>query len=215
MGSPNGSLSSAIADALRASVISGALKPGERLLEDVIADEHHVSRVPVREALRRLEAEGFVTLTPFRGATVAAPSRHDALELMAVRRGLEVLAARLAAERRGAGFESELLDAIEQESDAARRHDVEAMPSIILRFHELVSRASGNGQLVELLARVLKRISWGFEMDIDERAASASADHAAITRAILNGSEVQAGYLMDEHIAKDEALYRAKASLDI
>ena len=61
-----------IANQLREAIISGRFKVGERLIEEVLAEEYGVSRVPVREALRRLETEGFVTLTPYRGATVSA-----------------------------------------------------------------------------------------------------------------------------------------------
>ena len=202
-----------IGDAVRAGIVSGKLKPGERILEEAIAEEHHVSRVPVREALRRLEAEGFVTLTPYRGATVAAPSAREGLELLTVRRGLEVLAARLAAERRGSGHEQELLAAVAAEEAAGERHDLEGMLAQSLRFHELVLLAAGNSQLTEIMGRLVERIAWVFEIDLEERAASAAADHAAIVRAILAGSPVQAGFLMDEHVAQDEALYRARSPL--
>ncbi len=63
-----------IANQLREAIISGRFKAGERLIEDALAEEHGVSRVPVREALRRLETEGFVVLTPYRGATVSTGS---------------------------------------------------------------------------------------------------------------------------------------------
>jgi DNA-binding FadR family transcriptional regulator len=57
---------------------------------------------------------------------------------------------------------------------------------------------------------VLQRVSWGFELDLVERIDSTWADHAAIAAAILNNSPIQAGYLMDEHIVKDERIYRQK-----
>jgi len=159
------SRSEAIADAIRSAIVTGRVKPGERIVEDVVAEEHDVSRVPVREALRRLEAEGFITLTPHRGATVVAPSRREGLELLAVRRGLEVLAARLASERRGEGYERQLLETVEQETEASHRHDVEAGLRLSLHFHEVVRLASGNEQLRVMLSRLVERISWVFELD--------------------------------------------------
>src|ERR1700722_10178888 len=99
-----------IADAIREDIMSGRLKAGERLPEEVIAREHHVSRVPVREALRRLESEGFVTLMQFSGARVSDNSWNDSVELMQVRRGLEVMAARLAADARGGDQAAPLMD---------------------------------------------------------------------------------------------------------
>lgn len=205
-----GPRSATIAGAVRQAIVTGQLKPGERLVEDAIADEHKVSRVPVREALRRLEAEGYVTIAPFRGATVAGPSRREGLQLLTVRRGLEVLAARLAAERGAEGYEEAIAEVVEQEAGASTCHDVSEFLPLSLRFHELVRLASGNDQLVAMLERLWERISWVFEIDADQRATSAAADHAAIARAILGRSPVQAGYLMDEHVLQDEVVYRAK-----
>ena len=136
-----------IANQLREAIISGRFKVGERLIEEVLAEEYGVSRVPVREALRRLETEGFVTLTPYRGATVSAGSRRDSLELMQVRRGLEVMAARLAAEIRGGEVAAELSAVVRRGRDAALSREVEALPPLIMEFHKLVACASGNRQL--------------------------------------------------------------------
>lgn len=199
-----------IANELREAIISGRFKAGERLVEDALAEEYGVSRVPVREALRRLETEGFVILTPYRGATVSTGSTRDSLELMQVRRGLEVMAARLAAEKCGGEVAAELSAVVERGRQAAHSHMVKALPPLIMEFHELVARASGNQQLQLTIDRVLQRVSWGFELDLVERIDSAWADHAAIAAAILNNSPIQAGYLMDEHVAKDERIYLQK-----
>ncbi|HEX3785156.1 MAG TPA: GntR family transcriptional regulator [Pseudonocardiaceae bacterium] len=199
-----------IANELREAIISGRYKAGERLVEDTLAEEYGVSRVPVREALRRLETEGFVTLTPYRGATVSTGLGRDSLELMQVRRALEVMAARLAAEIRGGDVAAELAAVVERGREAAHSHRMNALPPLIMEFHELVAHASGNQQLQLTIDRVLQRVSWGFELELEERIDSAWADHAAIAAAILNNSPIQAGFLMDEHIAKDERIYQQK-----
>jgi len=199
-----------IADALRQDIMSGRLKAGERLLEEVIAREQEVSRVPVREALRRLESEGFVTLTPYHGARVSESSWRDSTELMQVRCGLEVLAARLAAERRGGEYADALLEVVERGKDAGRAQRLADLPALVMEFHELVAKASGNRQLEIMLERVLQRISWGFELDLQARIDSAWLDHSVIAMAICKGSSVQAAFLMDEHIKKDEILYKQK-----
>jgi DNA-binding transcriptional regulator YhcF (GntR family) len=85
---------------LRQAILSGRYKPGQRLVEDRLAEDFGVSRNPVREALRSLAAEGLVALTARRGATVAAPSPEDALAMIEVRATLEALNARHAARRR-------------------------------------------------------------------------------------------------------------------
>lgn len=196
-----------IADHLREAIISGRLVAGERLIEDIVAAEYGVSRVPVREALRRLESEGFVTLTPYRGATVSETSATDSLELMQIRRGLEVFAAQLAAQTRGGDQREALLAVVDQGRAASREHRLTELPSLIMHFHELVAQASGNRHLQEMLDRLLRRIEWGFKLDLEGRLDSSWADHAAIATAIVGGSVVQAGYLMNEHIEKDERLY--------
>jgi DNA-binding GntR family transcriptional regulator len=199
-----------IADELRQAIISGRLRAGDRLVEDVVAEEHGVSRVPVREALRRLESEGFVTLTPYRGASVSETSLRDSVEHMQIRRGLEVLAAQLAADARGGDVRAELMNVVERAREAGQAHHVDEIPALMLEFHTLVARASGNHQLQVLLDRVLQRISWGFLLDLEDRVEASWTDHAAIAAAILNGSPVQAALLMAEHAGKDEAVYRRK-----
>jgi DNA-binding GntR family transcriptional regulator len=204
-----------IADALRTRIMSGELKPGERVREDAVAEEHGVSRVPVREALRRLESEGFINLTPYRGATVSASSQRDSVELMQVRRALETMAARLAAQERGGPYAADLMSIVEQGREAGRDEQLGELPPLIMQFHELVAKASGNRQLEEMLDKVLMRISWGFELDLQARIGSSWSDHAAIASAIVNGSPVQASLLMDEHIEKDELLYKRKYSHEL
>lgn len=88
------------------------------------------------------------------------------------------------------------------------------LPPLILEFHELIARASENVMLQRTLDRVLHSVSWGFELDLKARIDSSWNDHAAIAAAILGGSPIQAGYLMDEHIAKDERLYVARSSAE-
>jgi DNA-binding GntR family transcriptional regulator len=196
-----------IADALREDILTRRLMSGDRVREDTVAERFGVSRVPVREALRKLESEGFITLTPYRGATVSETSRRDSLEFMQVRRGLEVLAAQLAAKAEGGEWAPQLLEVVERGRRASTAHELEELPPLIMQFHEIVANASGNRRLAEMLQQVLRRIAWGFELDLEGRLDSSWADHAAIAQAILSGSALQAGYLMDEHIAKDERLY--------
>jgi DNA-binding GntR family transcriptional regulator len=204
-----------IAAELRSAIIDGRLQAGERLVEDVVAEEHGVSRVPVREALRRLESEGFVTVTPYRGASVSVTSRRDSVEHMQVRRGLEVLAAQLAAEARGGEVRDELTAVVEATRAAGAEHRLEEIPALMMAFHQLVAKASGNSQLQLLLDRAFARISWGFELDLEHRVNASWADHAAIATAILNGSPMQAALLMSEHAGKDEAVYRQMHGHDL
>lgn len=197
-----------IADRLRKQIFDGTLVPGTRIREEHIAEEQGVSRIPVREALQRLEGEGYLVLTPRRGATVAAPSRQRALELMEVRRALEILAAQRAAAARGGTVAHELAALVERGFAAIEKRQHAAIPALIDRFHALVAVASGNAELVVLLEQLRPRVRWMFEVDVEHRSEGSWADHDAILEAILAGDEREAARLMDAHVAKDENLYR-------
>src|SRR5215472_10338116 len=86
---PRKSLTSAVADKIRDQIIRGEIQEGAQLRQDAIANQYHVSRIPVREALRQLEAEGLITIVPNRGAVVPALSPDDIEELFAIRALLE------------------------------------------------------------------------------------------------------------------------------
>lgn len=184
-----------IAHALREEILAGRLTPGERLVEEAIAKRYGVSRVPVREALTRLQSEGFVTIIRYRGAAVSETLVQDSRELLQIRRGLEILAAQLAAENRGGEVAAELAAYAE---DLPTDNGSDG-PS----FHELVATASGNRQLAEMLAGVNRRVQWGMGHNPD----ASTSDHRVLAIAIVNGSVMQAGYLMDEHLQRDERYF--------
>ena len=86
---PRQSLTSAVADKLRDQIIRGVIPEGAQLRQDAIANQFKVSRIPVREALRQLDAEGLITILPNRGAIVPALSPEDIEELFSIRALLE------------------------------------------------------------------------------------------------------------------------------
>jgi len=86
---PRQSLTSAVADKLRDQIIRGEIPEGAQLRQDAIASQYHVSRIPVREALRQLDAEGLIAIVPNRGAVVPALSPNDIEELFSIRALLE------------------------------------------------------------------------------------------------------------------------------
>src|SRR5579872_7579774 len=101
LGEEHSSLHGQVVAELRQSILTGQLKPGERLVEERIADELGVSRNPVREAIRALASEGLVEVAARRGASVAVMSEQEARETIEVRALLEGQNARLAARRQG------------------------------------------------------------------------------------------------------------------
>jgi DNA-binding GntR family transcriptional regulator len=96
---PRQSTSRYIADALRAAIVDGSLLPGEPLRQDAIARQFSVSAIPVREAFRQIESEGWVTTEPNRGVSVSLQSPDEAREIYEIRASLESLAIGIAIER--------------------------------------------------------------------------------------------------------------------
>src|ERR1700678_2953735 len=86
---PRQSLTSAVAEKLRDQIIRGEIPEGAQLRQDAIANQYQVSRIPVREALRQLDAEGLIAIVPNRGAVVPALSPDDVEELFSIRALLE------------------------------------------------------------------------------------------------------------------------------
>ena len=140
-----------IADSLRESILAGDLKPGDRLQEVEIAESYETSRTPVREALRLLEAEGFLQIRPRRGAIVTPITEADVREFYELKSILEGYAARKAAIR----ITDEDIDKMEKLNNELRRcyqdADVSAMIPVHNEFHETFVQACGNERLSNLV----------------------------------------------------------------
>ncbi len=201
-----------VADALRFEITSGALPPGSRVREEQLALDHGVSRVPVREALQRLAGEGFLSLSPRRGATVNTPSAEKTLELMQIRGSLELLAVRRAADERGGAVASELVKVVKSGTRAAEAGQLRKLPALVDRFHALVTEASGNQELIVLLANVRSRVSWMFAVDLESRSTVSWSEHAGILEAVLAGDAKLAAQRMSAHVAHDEQLLRSRVA---
>ena len=125
-------------DVLMNAIMQGQLSPGERLLEVQLADEMGVSRTPVREAIRRLELEGFVVMVPRKGAYVAGLSIDDVESVYEIRTALETLAVRLAAQRMEAADYEQLDELAGKMQQTWQEGDVDNWVNLDARFHELV-----------------------------------------------------------------------------
>ena len=138
-----------ITDTLRQSIIDGEFKQGDRLIQDEIAERYGVSRIPVREAMRTLSAEGLVTFSSRKGAIVTSLSAADIEEILSIRAVLEVMATRLATE---CATEKEL-DKIRQVFHRleAARGDVELYFKCNYEFHEAILEAAHSPRLKELI----------------------------------------------------------------
>ena len=189
-------------DLIRERIVSGQHPPGSRLVEEHLASELGVSRNPVREALRVLEAEGYVEMIPRRGAVVATLSSDEASEIFEVRTALEALAARLAARKAADGDTAVLDHLIDASQKALRRHDGGALSTLNSQFHEEVLRLAKNGYLRDVMQPLRGRMQWIFSHTAaGERGPHSTAEHEELAAAIKANDEDRAAALAELHIA--------------
>lgn len=187
---------------IRAAILSGRLKPGERLKQERLAADLSVSRIPVREALRVLEAEGLVESFPGRGSVVATITVKDAADVLEVRGVLEGLAARLAATVASQDAVSRLRSLVARGQTATASNDQVAVSEAHTAFHLELARASANSYLFEELHALPAKTEWIFSTLLKVRGQISWTEHEAIAEAVAAGDPDLADRLTREHIAK-------------
>lgn len=136
---------------LRQAILTGELKPGERLMEIHLANKLGVSRTPIREAIRKLELEGLVTMIPRRGAEVAQITEKSMNDVLEVRRALDALCAELACERITEEETEQLHRACEVFEAAVKTRDLKKIARADVQLHDIIVQATGNQRLVQLV----------------------------------------------------------------
>jgi DNA-binding GntR family transcriptional regulator len=194
-----------VVSSLFSGLMSSRFAPGQRLIEADLTAEYGVSRGTLREAFRRLAADGLIEIVPHRGAIVRRLSPRDMTELFQIRTRLEGLAARLAAENMAddevrAHFESAIAPVWD---DAPRTRSTDYLTENA-NFHEAILDASGNRQLA--------LVSRQFQLPVimaqvrglltPETMATSVAEHRLMARAILEGRADDGERLMQEHLAR-------------
>ena len=193
-------LSEVVAARLREQILKRDFKPGERLVEGRLAEVLGVSRIPVREALRLLAAEGLVEITPRRGATVASLSRDLAHEMVEVRATLEGLNARLAARHRDPKILAGIQEVLAAGSGAAQEGELDQLVALNARFHDLLAAAGNNSILGDMMRSLRDRTSLVFNpLDVTV-ARQTWEEHAAILHAVASGDEDLAALLATRHV---------------
>jgi DNA-binding GntR family transcriptional regulator len=152
-------LSKVLCDQLEAMIVSGQMKPGERLNEQQLAQRFGVSRGPVREAVRALEGAGFVEAVTNRGVFVRQVTVAEVRELYDVRAALFGLAGRLLAERAEDAIVARLGEFLEAMEGAAKQRDFDAYYPLNLAFHEVIVDGSGNATLASQYRSFVKRLN--------------------------------------------------------
>lgn len=145
-------------DNLRLAILDGTLRPGERLMEVSLSEKLGVSRTPVREAIRKLEIEGLVEITPRRGAQVCELSVKDVEDVLEVRETLEGLAAFLAAEKMSDDELKELEKAYNGLVKAVNEKSTEKIIKWDSKFHDILLNGSRNPRLIKVNAILVEQV---------------------------------------------------------
>lgn len=194
-------------DRLESLIITGALKPGERLVESELADRLGVSRGPVREALQLLERDGWIDLRSRHGAFVHDPTEKEIDDFFDLRRVLEVESARLAALNATSQDIETLHAAVERGRGLLAQGQDPFLVDTRATFHEQVARVGGNTALVRMLTLLSKRAAW-FLRPLNVTREAQWDEHAAIADAIGASDVARATSLMAEHVDNSRRSYK-------
>jgi len=197
-------LSQKVYRVLKTEIVKGSLKPGTKLLESQIANQMDISRTPIREAFRKLAAEGFVKITPNYGIVVSETSLEDLREVLQIRMVLEGLAARFAAKKIKSEEIGKLEKIIEQMSLSISRNDVLSYSKLNGKFHDLILNICGNKRLKQICRNLSDR-AHRFRirsLRVSGRLKYSLEEHRSILEALKRGNSLQADRLSRLHIVK-------------
>lgn len=188
---------------LRSNIISKQLKPGTRLPEITVARRLKVSRTPVRDALRRLAAEGLVTITPNHGAKVTLPTAREANGAYDVRQQLELMSVAEASEKHAdKKITARMARIITNERRAMARGDTEALMDLNNAFHKTIAECSDNPVLIEYIESILLKTSVYtlFFSSFSEESNDSICQHEKILNAIMAKDKALAETVMKNHL---------------
>ena len=202
------SLGQTITERLRDQILINQLKPGERLIADDLALSFGVSRSMIREALLLLATEGFINIVPRKGTFVTQMSAKQANDLFEIRLLLEGQVASLAAERRTDENLRDLRETADLGMAAALAGNVDQLPALNTRFHNLLADTADNDYLTETLSRLSNIIQWVYSRRIIERSTDSWKEHLRIVNAIERMDPAAAKSAAHEHITRAWVAYQ-------
>jgi DNA-binding GntR family transcriptional regulator len=206
-------LRQSVYDALIDLIVGGELPPGQHMVETDLARQLGVSRQPIREALHRMEAEGWVDLRPSQGAFVHVPTDSEVDELLDVRALLEAETARLAATRPASPAQLARLSEICREGQAATEaDDFGSAVAANNDFHAEIAVIGGNAVLAELADIVGRRVQWYYRMVAPARGHGSWTEHAELIEAIGAGEAERARSLARKHTERTRQAYHRPRS---
>jgi DNA-binding GntR family transcriptional regulator len=200
-------LRQSVYDALIDLIVGGELPPGQHMVETDLARQLGVSRQPIREALHRMEAEGWVDLRPSQGAFVHVPTGKEVDELLDVRALLEAETARLAALAAAPERIARLRELRRQGQAAAEAGDFSGAVTANNAFHAEIAAAGGNIVLAELADIVGRRVQWYYRLMAPARGHGSWAEHEDLIEAIESSDPDRAQRLARQHAERTRDAY--------
>ncbi|MFQ5736392.1 MAG: GntR family transcriptional regulator [Thermodesulfobacteriota bacterium] len=205
-----------IVDFIKDSVVTGRLKPGERVPEQEIAENLGISRTPIREAFRQLESEGFISVTPRKGAVVSPITDKDVSEFYTIKSLLEGFAAKTACEKLTPKEIKRLESLNAQMARCAEKNDVKGFFRLDNQFHDTFLKACGNEKLCVLVYNLVQQ----FErfrvtaLSVPGRMAGSVRQHreiieafresdAALVETLVRANAEKSGHILVEELLKD------------
>lgn len=191
---------------LRKAILTGELKPGERLMEIHLANRLGVSRTPIREAIRKLELEGLVIMIPRRGAEVAQITEKSLKDVLEVRRALDALCVELACDRINAEETEQLREACEEFERVTETEDATVIAKADVEFHDIIVHATANQRLIQLINNLSEQMyRYRFEYIKDEdRHDNLIREHRMIYESIVKRDKKSAADAAKLHIDNQE-----------
>ena len=211
------SLTTLVQEEIERLILGGELSSGDKLNEALLAERLHVSRGPVREAFRALQASGLVRLVKNRGVFVRDVSVAEADEIYEVRAALEQLVGQRLATRTSTAQMKELRLILDHMQRSATRRDLDAYSSLNLQFHDTLVMFTGNGKLLATYRRLVNELNLYRRETLSSGSGEGGGltvshgEHRRIVDAISSGNEEAAGRAMHDHvIASRTRMHRAK-----
>lgn len=202
------SLNEKIYTRLIQAILEGQFKPGERIVCNDLATRIGVSRTPLKEALIRLEEEGFVYSIPRRGTYINKFTSKDMQEIYDIREALEGIAACLAASSPNISIIKQMRKTCQNYKEGIQKKDIELCINKDLEFHQLLAKGSGNKRLIQILERFHIQTISIFKKG-DNYWANASTylqDHLVIVDSISRGQGEIAEKMVREHIRRGRGM---------
>ncbi|MBQ6402173.1 MAG: GntR family transcriptional regulator [Firmicutes bacterium] len=187
---------------LQRDILTGKFRPGEKLTEQALCEQYGVSRTPIREALRQLEADGLVENILNRGAFVIGMSQQDYEDMFELRKAYEIQAVRWAIQRITDEEMERLEETFEFMEFYTMRNDIDKMLVINAGFHQVIYEASHNRMLQRLLSSYqtfLKYRDSGMVYESDYLT-TVLEEHRAIFKAFIDRDEKAGAEAMERHI---------------